>query len=214
MELSRRLRAVASYVDKGAIVYDVGSDHALIPCYLVANGICEKVYAGDNKEGPLDNASANIERYGLKDKVIPVLADGLSDVAEDVDTVIVSGMGVNTAIAIFEGEELSRFKKIIVQVNKDTDQLRQYISDHHYTILDECVVLDDFFYEIVVFNTKEHPEYDKLQINYGPFNLIRDDRVFRAYLSDKYAKLNEIFLMSFRKDIREKLEEIESLDII
>ena len=50
--LSKRLREVAKFIDKGKVVYDVGSDHALLPCFLVQEKICDRVYACDNKQGP------------------------------------------------------------------------------------------------------------------------------------------------------------------
>ena len=45
-------------------MYDVGTDHAYLPCYVVAEGIVGKAYAGDNKTGPLKNAQENIRELG------------------------------------------------------------------------------------------------------------------------------------------------------
>ena len=60
-------------------MYDVGTDHAYLPCYVVAEGIAGKAYAGDNKAGPLKNAQENIRELGLQEKVIPILADGIGE---------------------------------------------------------------------------------------------------------------------------------------
>ena len=38
MVLSERLTRIASYVPRGSIVADIGTDHALLPIYLVLEG--------------------------------------------------------------------------------------------------------------------------------------------------------------------------------
>ena len=45
-KLSKRLEMVASFVPTGAIVADIGSDHAYLPCYLVHKGIASRAVAG------------------------------------------------------------------------------------------------------------------------------------------------------------------------
>ena len=39
-------------IERNKVVFDVGSDHALLPSFLVENGICDKVYAGEIALGP------------------------------------------------------------------------------------------------------------------------------------------------------------------
>ena len=52
MRLSERLETVASFVDKGSIVADVGTDHGYIPVCLVERGICPAAIGMDVRPGP------------------------------------------------------------------------------------------------------------------------------------------------------------------
>ena len=88
--ISKRLLQIADLVEENKAVFDVGSDHALLPCFLVEKGICPKAYAGEIAEGPLESGKQNIIRHGLEGKVIPVLSDGLDNAPDDVEIVIIA----------------------------------------------------------------------------------------------------------------------------
>ena len=182
--LSKRLLEIAKLVDKNKVVYDIGSDHGLLPCFLVTNHISDKVYAVDNKVGPLNHAKETIDKYNLNGKVIPLLSDGLDDVKDDGQIVVIAGMGYYTVMDIFRGKDLSKYEKIIVQVNKDVDKLRQFISDNNYTILDEVIVKEDKYYQIVVFNANHHESYSDMEIAYGPILLKKKDVILLEYLKN------------------------------
>ena len=209
--ISKRLQEIASLVDQNKVVFDVGSDHALLPCFLVSNGICPKAYAGDIALGPLENASSTIEKYNLQDKVIPVFSDGLKMAKNDVDVVIISGMGYNTVKHILDEADVSRYQYFIVQINKDVDLLRKYISDHNYTIEDEKVVHDDFYYEIIKFSGDLHDAYSNLEIKYGPVLLKRKDESFIEYLKYKKDKLIEINKSANKAEYAFTINEIETI---
>ena len=187
--LSKRLKAIADMVLKGSVVFDVGCDHALLPIYLVKNGYALKAYASDNKSGPLNKAKENIKRYHLEDRIKTVLADGLDKVSADADTVIIAGMGPLTALAILKKADLTRFKNIIIQVNRHEEKIREFISLNNYTILDEDMVYDDFFYPIIKFNTDHHESYKPEELRLGPILLKKRSPVFKEYLSHEVKRL-------------------------
>lgn len=50
--ISKRLELVASFVPQGAVLLDVGSDHAYLPIELVERGQIKSAIAGEVVEGP------------------------------------------------------------------------------------------------------------------------------------------------------------------
>ena len=75
--LSDRLAAVASFVEEGAVVADIGSDHAYLPCFLVSKGKVQQAIAGEVAKGPYESAVRNVKREGLTGAITVRLADGL-----------------------------------------------------------------------------------------------------------------------------------------
>ena len=67
IQLSKRLETVASFVEKGSRIADVGCDHGYIPIYLMGKGIIPGAIAMDVNQGPLMRARAHIQEYGLGD---------------------------------------------------------------------------------------------------------------------------------------------------
>lgn len=102
--LSKRLEKVASFVPKGAIVADIGSDHAYLPCYLVHKGIIQKAVAGEVVKGPYQSALKKVKEEGLENQITVRLADGLEAIesADHVDTITIAGMGGSLIVSILE----------------------------------------------------------------------------------------------------------------
>ena len=211
MKISKRLLKIAQMIDRNKVVFDVGSDHALLPCFLVMNDICDKVYAGEISEGPYQKSINNIEKYNLNGKVIPVLSDGLSKANDDVQVVVIAGMGYHTIKHILDCCDVNKYEYFIVQSNNDVDKLRIYLSDNNYTIEDEEVVYDDFYYQIIKFSGKYHDEYDYLQIKYGPVLLKNKDEEFIAYLKYYGEHLKQINLKANKDEYAKTFKEIQEI---
>ena len=209
--ISSRLLQIAMLVERNKVVFDVGSDHALLPCFLVQNNISRKVYAGEIAEGPLNHVKETVKKNNLEGKVIPVFSDGLAKAADDVDIVIIAGMGYHTIKHILDSCEVERYQYFLIQSNTDVDMVRRYISDHCYTIEDERVVYDDFYYQIIRFSADYHEPYSEMEIKYGPVLLKRRDEVFIAFLADSLKRLKEINERANKKEYDEKILEIERL---
>lgn len=180
-KLSKRLLKIVSLINKDDVIYDVGTDHGLLPCYLLSNNLCKKAYAIDNKQGPINACIKNIKKYNLDGKVITKLSNGIDDIDNDVTTVIIAGIGFYTVKKILDNHDLSN-KRFIVQINKNISEFRQYLSDNHYNILNEEIVFDEHYYIIIVFNNKPSKELTKEEIYFGPVLMKKKDPLYIKYL--------------------------------
>lgn len=194
--LSKRLHAVYKFIEERSIISDVGTDHAKLPCFVVSSGLSSKAYAIDIKEGPLLQALKTIEAQALQDKVIPILSDGISHLPSDCNAVTICGLGWLTCEDILMNDIQSLYKLdyVIVQLNKDYHLLRKWISDHHFTIVDEEIVYDGHYYIIIKFNTDYHESYSDLQILLGPVLMQKRTPLFIEYLEYLLLNLKEIIV--------------------
>ena len=209
--LSERLLKIAEMIDNNKVVFDVGSDHALLPCFLLSKGICQKVYAGEVAQGPLTKVREAVRKHGYEGKLIPVFSDGLENAPDDVEVVVIAGMGYYTIEHILDNCDVSRYDSFIIQSNTDVDLLRAYIANKGYLITDEQVVHDGFYYQIVRFDGKRKGEYSPLEIKYGPVNIARMDDTFKEYLKDLKKRLEWINERANKEEYRQTISEIEGL---
>ena len=101
VSLSKRLNAVASLVESGSSVADVGTDHGYIPVYLVENKISPFVVAMDINEKPLASCKSLVKNEGFEDVILTRLSNGLEKLdSGECDTVIIAGMGAELIVDI------------------------------------------------------------------------------------------------------------------
>ncbi|WP_042478286.1 tRNA (adenine(22)-N(1))-methyltransferase [Bacillus ndiopicus] len=154
-KLSKRLETVASFVPTGAVVADIGSDHAYLPCYLVQQGIVSRAVAGEVVKGPYESAQRQVRAEGLLNNIEVRLADGLAAVEQNdhVDTITIAGMGGPLIVSILDKhpEALHSVTRLILQPNIHAKVIREWALSHGWAILDEVILEeDDKIYEILV----------------------------------------------------------------
>lgn len=142
-QLDNRLLACGQFVQKNTKLVDVGTDHAYLPIWLVESGIISRAIACDLREGPLLNAQKNIKKYGLTDKIITRISDGLTTVQPDeADTIVIAGMGGEIITQILQNAPWLKNinKNIILQPMTHDETLRKFLKEQNFTIIDEIPV--------------------------------------------------------------------------
>ena len=119
MKISDRLKAVASLIKENANVADVGADHGLLEIYLINEGKVNSILAIENKTGPFSILKNNLKDYDVKLS----LSDGISEIDETVDTIVLAGMGgiLISDILNSHKEKLTNIKQIIVDAHRVED---------------------------------------------------------------------------------------------
>ncbi|MCT1182368.1 tRNA (adenine-N(1))-methyltransferase [Lactococcus lactis] len=155
IKLSKRLKAVADYVDNGARLADIGSDHAYLPTYLMQKAVINFAVAGEVVKGPFEIAKNHVSEAYLSDRIQVRLANGLGAIenTDKIDTIVIAGMGGILISEILEAgkEKLSHVKRLILQPNNHEESLRQWLVNHQFVIKNEEILLEaGKFYEIIV----------------------------------------------------------------
>ncbi len=155
--LDRRLLAAASFVPQGAILADIGSDHAYLPIHLAQAEKIQRALASDINLGPVEAARKNIISYGVCDKVTAQRSDGLDGVENfSPDCITILGMGGELIVRIIDRAPWVRNKKIrlILQPMTHGEILSRYLCKQGFEIVDETIVCDgerdDRIYRIIV----------------------------------------------------------------
>lgn len=140
LELTPRLTMVAALVPEGARLADVGTDHAYLPAALLLEGRISAAIAADLRPGPLNRAKETAHAYGLRQNIEFRLCDGLSGIhPEEVDTVVIAGMGGETISQILQAAPWLRERAVtlILQPMSSMPELRGWLEAHGYRIEEE-----------------------------------------------------------------------------
>ena len=138
-KLKARLQAVASFIEDGASVVDVGTDHGYLPVYLAQNGLARRIIASDSSAMSLESARRSAAKYGVTEAISFIAAPGLSGVGEeDADTVVIAGVGGETIVGILEdAPHIKRGIRFILQPQTKIELLRRWLQDNGYHIAEE-----------------------------------------------------------------------------
>ena len=216
--LSKRLSAVAAYVQKGSRLADVGSDHAYLPLFLVENSTIDFAVAGEVVQGPYQSALKNVAQAG-KDELIQVrLANGLAAIesSDQIDTITIAGMGGRLIADILEADrdKLEKVKRLILQPNNREDELRIWLQEQGFQIVaEEMVTENQKFYEILVVEPGTM-ELTPLEQRFGPFLLQEKSSVFLAKWQSELEKLTrslEKIPAQHQEDIRLLQDKISAI---
>lgn len=205
MKINARLKKIGDLVEANSFCLDVGCDHALLDIYLIHRDKNIITIASDIAAGPLDQAKKNIKREHLEDVIETRLGPGLSTYTQEVNTIIISGMGGRNIIGICK-DNLNILKKIntlIISPNNYQEDVKKYLCKHGFYISNEEFVKDKkFIYQIIILK-RGKKKYTKKEYFFGPIFLEKKGPLFREYY-DRELKTREILISMLPNNYRLK----------
>ena len=191
MKLTDRLLKIASLVDNGKRIADIGTDHGYIPVYLLNQNKIQYAILGDVNKGPLENARKEVTRNKLQDKVDLRLGSGIEVLKEnEVDEIIIAGMGGMLINNLLKANEkvAHTTEKLILQPMQAPEELRMFLYQNGYKILDEHLVREEHrLYEIIVckYEGLEPQEIDPIYYEIGLKLIQNNDPLLNDFIENK-----------------------------
>lgn len=173
--LDSRLSAVARFVAPNSVLADIGTDHAYLPCKLLSDGTITKAYAVDINPLPLERAKATAKKYGLTDCIHFVLCGGLEafdeKMQDEITSIAIAGMGGEMIMSIIDNAPWIKNAKynLILQPMTKADELRKYLCDNMFEIVDEsaCIAAGKHYTVINAKYYAKEVEFDELFLQIG-----------------------------------------------
>lgn len=196
MKLSKRLQTIVDFVPAGGVVGDIGTDHGYIPACLIDSKKSNKVIGTDISKGSLDKIIQYVKLLNFQDQIDTRLGNGLEVIKpNEIDTVIISGMGGLLIRDILSKnlEITNSITHFILQPNIAAKDLREYLIQNNFKIMDEELVFEENkYYEIIYAVKGESKVEHEMDYEISPILILKNHPVLRDYINFKINSAKSI----------------------
>ncbi len=175
--MTTRISRLVSYIGPFQYIADIGCDHG----HLINIAFKEKeilfAQAIDNKLGPLTAARKNLHHL---DNVYYSLSDGLEELDDSVEVVVIAGMGGIAISNILNNNQkkLHNLKRLIIQPNRDQYLVRAVLMGLGWKIIAEEILIDyGKIYEIIIAEIGEM-KLSESELTFGPYLMKEKNDIF------------------------------------
>lgn len=210
--LSKRLQIIADLVPKDSNVADIGCDHGYLLIYLKDNHFNGKLLGIDNKKGPLESFRNNLIQKKYENEITIKLSDGLKDIDNSFNTIVIAGMGFDNIkkIVLDSKEKLDNIETFIIDSHTKEPEVRKFFVKLGYKIEEELIIEENaIFYEIIKF-VKGNREYSEIEYKFGPILIKENSDIFKKKWNKKLLKNNEIIKNNNIENIKKNTFEKEN----
>jgi len=192
----------------GSVVADIGTDHALLPIYLIKQGLAAKVIAVENRATTYKQARRSLEIHNCTPWVDLRSGCGLKPIEQEdgVEIVYIAGLGGRSIcqILLASRDKWSWFQRLILQPMRESSLLRRWLLAYGMAITSEKLVQEvNHIYEIIITRRGRQEIADPVLFELGPC-LFRDrDPLLGLFIRQKIERCRAISL-ALRDSVRPK----------
>lgn len=209
IRVGKRLFTAAEYVAVSSsnkkeeiVCADVGCDHGYLSIYLAESGICQKVYATDINQKPVEIAKKNIaardtKGLNLSQKIQVLQCDGLSGLSGlGINRVIICGMGGEVIYGI-----ISRAKnfhtpnmRFALQPMSSEAELRKSLCENGFLIQDETLLRDSgrIYTVMSVIYTGKNYKLSEAELILGKANIQKGGELLKELCARKLVHIKNL----------------------
>lgn len=185
--MTRRLRVICSRIPRAETLADIGCDHGFCTAYALAHGLCGRAYISDISAASLKKAETLLAREIADGRCVAVCADGTDGVPEDVECVLIAGMGGEEIVRILSARRLPR--RFVLQPMKNTAKVRAFLLERGAKILEDFTFADGKYYDLIVGEGAGGDVYSDYEIEFGRDNLRAPGNDFAEKLREERENL-------------------------
>lgn len=193
---NNRLDALVEKTQGIDTLLDIGCDHGFVILKAFKNNYIKNAIASDINIKPLNMAKKNLNGYPVEF----IQTSGFKHIHSEFDGVVIAGMGSNLISSILEDAPKDSDIKYILQGNNKYENLRYYLSNNGYEIIDEELIYDKHYY-IIITAKRSVKELSFKEIFLGPILMNKKSSL-------EYYKHRLNHYLSLDKNIQELNERI------
>lgn len=192
MKIKARLQLIVQWILAGDYknIWDVGTDHGAIPIVLSQTLPKSNIIASDISSQVIDKLSKKTQHI---DNITCVVANGLASINNEVDIVIIAGLGIRKIHQVLMKDD-EKIKSYIIQSNRNLKAIRQWIYEQNFFIEKENILLDKrHYYFTILVNKKEGTAIKTGQdIVFGPLLLQQREALFMNFWQKEKNKMQQL----------------------
>ena len=221
--ISKRLQHIVDIVTYFDTIADIGCDHGYVCIELIKNKKVKKAIASDISYPSLKKTIDYVKENNIEDKIETRVGNGLEILSTDeVDAVIIAGMGGVLISDILKDNYAAKFVEkvplLILQPVQQAKDLRYYLYENKFEIVDEDFILDmGKYYNLIVAKKINKVSSDYLYIKsckdvymeYGILNIAKKNILLKKELENKIINSRNLF-----KELEQKQVKNSSLSML
>ncbi len=191
MHIGARLEGVGQLVPQGCRLADIGTDHALLPVWLLERRQIRAAVASDIADGTCQAAAATVARFFMQGQITVRLGAGLSILQPcEADCIVIAGMGAASIMQILAEEPAIAHSaaRLVLQPMRGAARLRRWLQDNGWQLVrEELAAENGHLYEIMAAEPGRGRAYTNVEYEVGPLLLAAGHPLLAEQLAQKTA---------------------------